>query len=146
MLGHCSLSLFTISSTTLLQCSESPMGWKAPLCAFASRCQGQRPREFLSRKLLWTAGSKNSGTCFFPSFTKIMLCFIFSWDNLPNPEEFWAFQILIFFSFLFNFFNSMFMPFLVAKAWLKNQPLLCLSQPKNFLFYDKVAGGKLSPV
>lgn len=36
--------------------------------------------------------------------------------------------------------------FLVAKAQPENHSLLCLSQPKNFLFYDKVAGGKLSPV
>lgn len=44
---------------------------------------------------------------------------------------------------LFLLHNSL-ATFLVAKAWPENQPL-CLSQPKNFLFYDKVAGRKLSP-
>lgn len=50
---------------------------------------------------------------------------------------------------LFLLHNSL-AAFLVAKAWPENQSLLCLNQPKNFLFYDQVAGGvtggKLSPV
>lgn len=51
MLGHCSVSLFSISSATLLQCLEFPMqnGGQhfmellTPLNAFASCCQGHWP-------------------------------------------------------------------------------------------------------